>query len=249
MGSIPPVLRAAVVVIAVICYVVVAGAITIPLSLLTGRAGFVYGAGRMGVRLALWLAGARTVVEGRPNLHPGEPCVYVCNHVSNAEPLAAVAVLPRIVALGKAGLWRIPILGTALRIVSFIPVERGTERAARAADVGVQRLKEGFSVLSFPEGTRSRTGELLPFRHGTFLMAIRAGVPIVPITALGAREIMPKGKAGIRPGTVRLVVHPPVPTRGLKEEDRAALADRVQQIIASAFSQAREPVAAQPPSG
>lgn len=233
--SVFAVLRSVVVVVLTMAYTVVAGAIFIPHALLTGESDTLYRAGVLGVRFCLWLAGVKCVVEGRENLRPGAPCIYVCNHVSNADPPAVIAVLPRVVPMAKREIWRVPVFGTAISLAKFIPVERGTERAALAVEIGVERLKAGYSVLAFPEGTRSPTGEMLPFRHGIFLMAIRAGAPVVPITILGSREIMQKGKPGIRPGTVRFVAHAPVATTGLREEDRGELADRVREIIASAL--------------
>lgn len=232
------ILRTALVAVFLTLYLLLVGPLGIIVTLLTGRIEPVYAAARWGLRLAHWLAGVRLEVVGRENLYPGVPCVYVCNHVSNVEPPSVFVVLPRVVILGKRELWRIPILGTLLELAKFIPVERGTDRAAQAADLGAERLREGFSVVAFPEGTRSWTGELLPFRHGIFLMAIRAGAPIVPITVVGVREIMPRGARVIRPGTVRLVVHPAVPTAGLREEERGALADRVREIVASALLKA-----------
>ncbi len=232
------ILRTALVAVFLTIYLLLIGPLGIVVTLLTGRIEPVYEASRWGLRLAHWLAGVRLEVVGRENLYSGAPCVYVCNHVSSVEPLSVFVILPRVVILGKKELWKIPIVGTLLTLAKFIPVERGTDRAAQAADLSAERLREGFSVVAFPEGTRSWTGELLPFRHGIFLMAIRAGAPIVPITVVGVREIMPRGTWLIRPGMVRLIVHPPVPTAGLREEDRGALGDRVREIIGSALPRA-----------
>ena len=90
-------------------------------------------------------------------------------------------------------------------------------------------------MLAYPEGTRTRTGELLPFRHGVFLMAIRANALVVPITSVGFRELMPVGQFAIKPVPIRFIVHPPISTDGLKEEDRGALAERTREVIASAL--------------
>lgn len=234
-------LRAAIVVGGTFLYIVVAGILSIPVAALMGDPGIVYRVGVRGARLLLWLSGAKLVVEGRENLYPGVPCVYVANHVSNIDPPAIAAILPRVAVLTKKEVWKIPVFGRAMTMCKFIPVERGTERAAVAVNLGVERLKEGFSILAFPEGTRSRTEETQPFRHGVFLMAILAGAPVVPVTILGSREMMPKGHRGIRPGTIRFVAHPPVPSTGLTESDRGALADRVREIVISALPRGNQP--------
>jgi 1-acyl-sn-glycerol-3-phosphate acyltransferase len=114
-------------------------------------------------------------------------------------------------------------------------VDRGTERAAASVVAGTERLKEGLSMLAFPEGTRGNGLEMLPFRHGVFLMAIRANALIVPITLTGLREMMPRGSFATIPGPVRFVAHPPISTDGLTEKDRGELADQVRAIIASAL--------------
>ena len=228
-------LRAVLVVALTFLYIVVVGSLTYVPAILLRRPELLYKVGIWGVRFCLWLSGAKLVVEGGENMYPGEPCIYVCNHVSNLDPPAMAAILPQVAILAKKEVFRIPVLGPAMRWNRFIPVERGTERAAAVVNMGVERLREGRSILAFPEGTRSRTEEMLPFRHGTFLMAIRAGAPVVPITILGSRDMMKKGQPGIRPGTLRFVVHPPVPSRGLSEDDRGALAERVREIVGSAL--------------
>jgi 1-acyl-sn-glycerol-3-phosphate acyltransferase len=209
--------------------------IFMPLGMLLKNPELVYRAGRRVCVLAMWLAGAKIIVEHSENLHPGRPAVFVSNHVSNLDPPAIATILPRVVVMAKHQAFNIPIAGRAFRMASFIPVYRGTERAAASVSAGTERLKQGWSLLAFPEGTRTRTGELQPFRHGVFLMAIRANALIVPITIVGLREMMPRGTFGIKPGTVRFVVHPPISTDGLREHERGALADRTREVIASAL--------------
>jgi 1-acyl-sn-glycerol-3-phosphate acyltransferase len=214
---------------------VVEGGIFIPLGILLKKPEWIFWSGIRVAKCATWLTGAKITVEGRENLHPGRPCVYVCNHSSNLDPPAIATVLPRIVIMAKHQAFKIPIAGTAFRLVGFIPVYRGTERAAAAVTLGTERLKEGYSMLAFPEGTRSASGQMLPFRHGVFLMAIRAQALIVPITIVVLREMMPKGQFATRPGPVRFIVHPPLSTDGLREEDRGALADRARDVIAASL--------------
>lgn len=235
-------LRAAITVTLTFLYILVAGSIAVPLGILFRRSDWIYRTGIGGVHVCLWLAGCKLEVEGKQHLFPGRPCVYVCNHISNIDPPAVAAILPRVSVMAKREVFRIPVFGRAMRECSFIPVDRGTERAALVVNEGVDRLKRGFSILAFPEGTRSPTGEMLPFRHGVFLMAIRAQAPVVPITLYGTREMMKKGEPGLRPGTAHFVVHPAVSTDGLAEDARGELADRVRDIVGSALPGAqREP--------
>ena len=122
----------------------------------------------------------------------------------------------------------------------MVSPESLTKTPPRRVQPGFQPLgRRGFSILAFPEGTRSHTGEMLPFRHGVFLMAIRAQALVVPISLYGTREMMKKGEPGLRPGTAHFVVHPAVSTDGLVEGDRGELADRVRGIIAAGLPGSR----------
>ena len=227
--------RTVVVLVVSSLYMLIEGCIFMPLAMLRKDNELVYRAGRRVATFATWLSGAKITVENPENLRPGRPAVFVLNHVSNMDPPAVASILPRVVVMAKYQAFNIPIAGRAFRMASFIPVYRGTERAAQSVTTGTERLKQGFSLLAYPEGTRTRTGELQPFRHGVFLMAIRANALIVPITSIGFRELMPRGRFAIKPGPIRFIIHPPISTDGLKDEDREALAERTRDVIASAL--------------
>jgi len=146
---------------------------------------------------------------------------------------------------------RIPILARAFRLGGFIPIDRrNKESALRSIEAGAASIRSGNSFLIFPEGTRSRTTDLLPFKKGGFIMAIKAQAPIVPVAVTGARDAMRKGSAKIRPVTVSIRVGRPIETAGLDVEDRDLVIDRVRRAIlsllqdkpASADVPAREPV-------
>jgi 1-acyl-sn-glycerol-3-phosphate acyltransferase len=189
-------------------------------------------AGIQTVRLALAIVGLRYVVEGEERLLD-RPAVYCVNHTSNVEPPLLFAALrrltPRLHILYKAELRKLPILNLGFDLVGFIPVDRGNrEQTTRAVNAAVARLNAGGSFFVFPEGTRSRTGDLLPFRKGAFVMAMRAGVPVVPIAISGARNAMRKGSPIIRPATVRLRVGTPIETRDLGEDGRDDLVRSVR---------------------
>jgi 1-acyl-sn-glycerol-3-phosphate acyltransferase len=192
-------------------------------------------AGIQTVRVALAVVGLRYTVDGAEHILD-RPAVYVVNHTSNVEPPILFAALrrlvPKLAILYKTELRKLPILTTGFDLVGFIPVDRGNrEQTTRALDTAVTRLNAGTSFLVFPEGTRSKTGDLLPFRKGAFVMAMRAGVPIVPIAISGARHAMRKGSPIIRPTTVRLTLGPPIETRDLGADRRDELVHSVRAEV------------------
>ena len=203
---------------------------------LTGRVATLYAVALWIVRNALRLAGVRIEVEGKENL-PQRTCVYMANHQSNIDPPILFAVLPpRIAMMGKKQLFSIPVLGGALRAGDFVPVHReDPEEARESVEVALEKLRRGVSFLVYPEGHRSWDGRLLPFKHGVFVLAIRGGVPIVPVTVDGATGLMPKGKWEIYPGVVRVTIHPPVETATRKVEERRKVGREVRAAIASAL--------------
>jgi 1-acyl-sn-glycerol-3-phosphate acyltransferase len=192
-------------------------------------------AGIQTVRLALAIVGLRYVVEGREHMLD-RPAIYCANHTSNVEPPLLFAALrrltPRLHILYKAELRKLPILNLGFDLVGFIPIDRGNrEQTTRAVGQAVARLNAGGSFFVFPEGTRSRTGELLPFRKGAFVMALRAGVPLVPVAITGARDAMQKGSPIIRPATVRVRLGAPIETRGVGEDRRDELVRSVRAEV------------------
>jgi 1-acyl-sn-glycerol-3-phosphate acyltransferase len=212
-------------------------------ALITKNVAPLYQAGVTGAKLAMRLAGIRICVEGRENV-PAGPCIFVANHVSNADPPAVVAAIPKRVALlAKKELFRIPIFSHALRAGEFVPVDRSDREAARASvEEAITKLRRGLSFLVFPEGTRSPDGRLRPFKKGSFVMAISAGVPIVPISLAGSHRVMPKGAFAIHPGTIVVRFHPAISTVGCSLADRDRLAEEVHNIIASGLPDEQKPL-------
>lgn len=209
---------------------------------LTGNADLLYRVGVAGARFALRLGGIRVRVEGREHV-PAGVCVFVANHTSNVDPPAVVGAIPKRVALlAKHTLFRVPILGQAMRLGDFVPVNRANLEAARASvDEAIRRLRGGLSFLVYPEGTRSPDGRLRPFKKGSFVMAVQAGAPIVPISVAGAQRVMRKGGSAIHPGEIVVRFHPPVPTADLSLEQKDDLAARVHSIIAAALPNDQRP--------
>jgi len=233
--------------IVVVIYLALALLLGMPLlilwSLLTGSPDFMYFSTMRAVRLALRIAGIRVRIEGLENIPPGV-CIFAANHVSNMDPLAFVPAIPRRVSLlAKKEVFRIPILSKAMRLAKLIPVDReDREAAASSVDTAVEYLKEGLSFAVYPEGTRSRDGRLLPFKKGTFLMAIQAGVPIVPVSIVGAQALMRKGEWVLRPGEVTIRFGPAVDASRYSLDQRGELLTKVQTLVAAGLPVEQQPL-------
>jgi 1-acyl-sn-glycerol-3-phosphate acyltransferase len=236
-------LRASFVTFVTFLYVLVAGTPVVIYAQVSGDSRAVYRVGRWGARMALWLAGVRLEVQGSEKIFGEGVKVFMPNHQSNCDPPALLSVLPRVRFIAKREFFRVPILGMGMRVCGFIPLERqNRERAIAAVEQAVDALKAGHSFLAFPEGTRSRDGRLQPFKKGVFVMAIKAGVPIVPISISGATAIMPKGKFAIRPGRVRITVHDPIPATGLSLDNRESLSELTRRAVISGLAAEEWPV-------
>ena len=180
----------------------------------------------------------RVTVEGLDRITPGTTYVFVSNHQSIYDTPVIFASLPyqlRIIA--KESLARFPVLGWHLRRGGHLFVDR--QHPDRAGILGRWRalVSEGLSLLIFAEGTRSRDGRVARFKAGSFLLAIEAGLPIVPLAVIDTRQVMPKGRLRTEPADVRLIVHDPIRPPAIAApttQDAKALADRVHAIVADA---------------
>lgn len=216
-------------------------------AVLTGNTDYLYRVGRLGARMAVWLAGARLEVHGLEKIPRGRPAVFMPNHQGNCDPPAVFAILPPVLVLAKKEFFRIPVLGRVMLLRGFIPVDRkNRERAIQAVEEAVKSLKAGNSFLVFPEGTRSPDGRLQTFKKGAFIMAIKAGATIVPMSVSGSSKVMRKREWAMHPGVVRITVHDPIPTEGCTLEDRDKIMDRVRRDILSRLAPDERPLETSP---
>jgi 1-acyl-sn-glycerol-3-phosphate acyltransferase len=190
---------------------------------------------RLWSSLMLWAAGVKVRVHGLEKLKD-EPHIFASNHVSWFDVPALAEILPRYKFVAKAELFKVPIFGNGMRAVGMIEIQRENRKAAFGAyDVAAERIRGGNSVVVFPEGTRGRAYPLRPFKKGPFVLAIAAGVPIVPIIVHGTIEIMPKGSLWVHPGTIDVHLLEPVSTTGVDYDHREALMQTVRTRMADAM--------------
>jgi 1-acyl-sn-glycerol-3-phosphate acyltransferase len=193
-------------------------------------------------RFLLWGSGVKVKVEGLEKIAPNRNYVFVANHLSYMDTPVLLANIPDFRFLAKIGLFKIPMLGTHLATAGHIPVPRGDARAAvKTMTTAVQAIRErGISMLIFPEGGRSQTGELAAFEEGAAYIAIRAGVPLVPIALQGTREVLPFGSGHFRSGWVTMRIGDPIPTDQAQPRDRARITAEIRDRIVSLLD--RQPI-------
>lgn len=190
---------------------------------------------RLWARISLALAGVRVAVQGAEQL-PDGPVVFMSNHQSNFDILALLAAMPRqFYWIAKKELFEIPVFGTSMRRGGYIPLDRSDGRKAlKSMESAARIIREGKSVVIFPEGTRTKDFHLLPFKRGGFMLALRAGVPVVPVTINGSGRINPAGRTRLYRGNITITLHPPLtPPAAARSEAESALMEQVRTAINS----------------
>ncbi|MCL2659854.1 MAG: 1-acyl-sn-glycerol-3-phosphate acyltransferase [Acidobacteriaceae bacterium] len=220
-----------------------AGIVGIPYTFLVNDIDLLY-------RVAMWIAnaglrfaGIRIEIGGRENLPAERRCIFMCNHVSNLDPPVVLPLLPgRCSVLLKKQLMSIPLLGRAMKMGQFVPVERGGQRDAAEASVAAAAaaLRSGLDIMVFPEGTRSPDGRLSTFKKGPFYLAMETKALVVPIAVSGTESMMQKGSWRITPSVARVEFLPPVDPAQFRS--REALLQAVRGEIADALPEKMKPL-------
>jgi len=181
----------------------------------------------------LWGARAKLAIEPLPNVDWSQPHIFISNHQSMIDICAAFVAIPvNIRFVAKQVLKYVPFLGWYMWATGMIFVDRSNrERAVRSLALAGERIRGGANILAYPEGTRSRDGRILPFKKGPFVVALRAGVPIIPVAIEGAGRVLPADGFGVRPGTIRVKFGEPIPTAGLTDDQRDQLMRQVRDAI------------------
>ncbi len=234
-------LRAFLIVVLVLPYTALAAVVGLPIAALSGSDAVLYRLGHWGVRFALCLAGTRIALEGREKLGDARNTVVISNHESHLDaPVLFEGLGTDFKAVVKKEIFAWPFFGRVLRRAGFVAVDRRDRiQSGQALARAVETLRGGACFLVFAEGTRSRTGELGPFKKGGFVIAIDAGSRIVPVVVQGGRDLMPRGGFRIRGGTVRVRVLDPVDAAGYSYADRDRLVGEVHERIAAAIEHLR----------
>lgn len=221
--------------LAIFCITVWWGLLGIVMMLITRKGWPADVLGRIWCRQILTLCGIEVDVEGAENVDPDRPYVIISNHLSNFDIWVTFAVLPlKIRFIAKKELLRFPIFGQALALSDHIIIDRSKpeDAIARINARVASQVDQGFCILFYAEGTRSRDGKMLPFKTGGVTLAMRTGLPIVPMSISGTRKFLPRSRAIIRPGgRVKLVLAKPIQTQGWPAERRDDLNDLVRRIV------------------
>lgn len=209
----------------------VAALIGFPWTFITGDIRLLYRMFMIGAWDGVRLAGVRVETIGLDNLDPTRTYIFMSNHVSNLDPPITIPLIPRRTSvMVKRELFKVPILGQAMRMGSLVPVDRGNRDAGiEAVKAAKQVVQQGLNMTIYVEGKRSFDGKLLPFKKGPFYLAMECGVPVVPITIAGTHYVMPKTRFAIKPGLVTVIFHPPIEPKDFGSRD--CLMEKVRQAI------------------
>jgi 1-acyl-sn-glycerol-3-phosphate acyltransferase len=219
----------------------VAAIIGFPWTIITGDIRLLYRLFMWGAWAGVWVTGVRVEPIGCDQLDPSQSYIFMSNHVSNLDPPILIPLIPRRASvMVKKELLSYPILGQAMRMGDFVPVDRGNREAGiEAVRAAKKVIEKGLSMIIYVEGKRSFDGKLLPFKKGPFYLAMECGVPVVPVTMVGSHEAMPKGRFAITPEVVKVIFHPPIEPKDFGS--RECLMERVRGVIENAVTRDQWP--------
>ncbi len=206
-------------------------------SFFSGNGNAPHIVGRWWAKSILRVSGIKVKAKGLENLDPEKPCVFMCNHQSNFDILVLFSALPaQFRWIAKAELFRIPLFGHAMRGAGYISIERKErKKAIQSLKEAAGRIRNGVSVMIFPEGTRSPDGSIGEFKKGGFVLAYDAGVPVVPVVINGTWAIMSKDSLRIKPGEVCLTILPAVDVANYSKAEKPKLVEDVREKIIKEF--------------
>lgn len=224
-------------------YTLVVGVPLLIYTAISKKPDAIYWAGIKGVMFFVRIVGVKVKVSGLERI-PSGPVLFVANHTSSADAPAVVGAIPRRISiLLKKSLFKVPVVGQAFHSANFIPVDRSKHESAIASlDKATEALKSGHSFLIYPEGTRSPDGRLQEFRKGAAVMAIKAGVPVVPMICAGAQKVMEKRSLVIRPGTIYVEFLQAIDSKEFAFEERDSLNQQIHDAIAAALPPDQKPL-------
>lgn len=236
-------LRAAFICIFLTLYILILGPPLLVYTAITQKVGLLYWAAVKGVMFFVNCVGVQVNVKGLERI-PSQTCIFAANHTSSADAPAVVWSIPRRIAiLLKGSLFKYPVVGQAFHLAHFIPVDRfDRDSAIHSLEKATEALRNGQSFLIYPEGTRSPDGRLQEFKKGTAVMAIKAGVPIVPVACSGAHRIMQKRSLRITPGEILVEFLDPINAADYTVDQRDALNQRLHNELAAGLPVNQRPV-------
>jgi 1-acyl-sn-glycerol-3-phosphate acyltransferase len=213
---------------------IILGSVAVLAAVVTGRSNASHVLGRYWGNINLWAAGVTVRVHGLENIDPNRSYIYAANHQSWFDIFAMLGKLPvQFRWLAKAELFHVFMLGRAMKAAGYIPIDRSNRRKAfESMQLAAEQIREGTSVVIFPEGTRSLDGKLQEFKKGGFMLAFQSQHPVVPISISGSHKILPKlGSWRIHPGPVSMTINRPINTEGMTAKDRDSLMSTVRESI------------------
>ena len=230
-------IRTAFIILWVVVATAVLGIAAIVVSFFTRTGNPVHIIARIWARSILTVSRVPVRVSGLSNIEPGQSYIYMANHQSNFDIPVLLGYLPvQFRWLAKAELFKIPVFGRAMLGAGYVKIDRFDQQSAfKSIDEAAQRMKNGVSVMIFPEGTRSRDGNIRPFKKGGFVMAVDSGIPIVPVILKGTRSIMAKSSLQIKRGAVEMQIARPIHTAGYSRETKEDLMGKVRTVICQEF--------------
>ncbi len=194
-------------------------------------------------KILLRLSNTKVKVIGEENLMRGQPQIFMSNHQSDFDILISLAYVPvQFRWIAKKELFSIPVFGAAMRSAGYIEIDRSNrEKAMHSIDEAALSIRRGKSIMTFPEGSRSRDGEIKAFKQGTFYLAIKSGVPIIPVSIIGSGRIMPKRSLRIKSGQIKLVFGKPIEVIDYTIERRHDLIEKVRNEIIKNYNEWQDP--------